>query len=856
MYERRRTVFNICLWSILLGIAAIIIVFQVITDGVYSFRSEEFHTMNQSWKLITSNGSTKEINLPLEYDASDMAEVVIFRKLPQTITNKDCLLMRGSRQDFCVWIGGEIREKYSDSHIRIMGKTSASIYVIIPLSKEDSGKQMKITYTSNYDDYRGILNGIGIGTETGIYTQIIRESGFHTIVGFILLFAGMIFGMIGVVYRWSFKKVTGFGYLGCFVVMTSGWVLTQSKMRQFYINDTVSLDYAAYLLLLVIPIPLLMYLNEMQKKRHAQLYHTLILTNLLYFGIRIVYQYMNLYDLMEVLELTVFVYGIEAVVVFYTFIMDCKKGLLYQIRELMIGTTIMVVAMVLEVITFVLNKSGEIGQIACIGLLMFLIIMGYMSIKLVGMQEKEQLQAIQANQAKSVFLANMSHEIRTPMNAVMGMSEILLRQENLSPEVREGIENIQSAGGNLLSIINDILDFSKIESGKMELVEANYHLSSMVYDIQNMIQFRIKGNDVKLVLDIDESLPNELYGDEVRIRQILINLLGNAVKFTDKGTITLRIRWKKKEDTAWLKIDVEDTGIGIREEHLEELFESFKRVDLNHNYSIEGTGLGLSICKQLCLLMDGDVTVASQYGKGSIFTVVLPQKIVDEKVIYGNAKKVEKSKTQGEEKHRSDFFAPNAKVLVVDDNELNLKVVTGLMKPYGMQLETVMSGKEAIEKVRQNHYQLIFLDHMMPQMDGIETFQKIKSEIKDFSTPVIALTANAISGVREMYLEHGFTDYLSKPVNVEKLLEQLKKYIPKEYTQQEQITGQLKENIEKAIQALEDFDEEQAKELLVLSKDYPMDEQGRKLLNETLRQIDDFMYEEGKEGLQKFLETL
>lgn len=856
MYERRRTVFNVCLWGILLGITVIILVFQGISDGVYSFRSEDFYTMNQSWKLITSNGSTKEINLPLEFDASDMSEVVVFRKLPRGITSKDRLLMRGSRQDFCVWIDGEIRKKYSDSNIRVIGKTSASVFVIIPLFEEDSGKEIKITYTSHYDSYRGVLNGIGIGSEIGIYTQIVTESGFHTIVGFVILFAGIIFGIIGVVFQCSFKKITGFGYLGCFAIMTSGWVLSQSKMRQFYIRDTVSLDYVAYLLLLVIPIPLLMYLNEMQKNRHVQLYHILIFTNLLYFFTRILYQYMDIYDLMEALELTVSVYVLEALVVSYTFVMDCKNGLIQQIKELMIGTTIMVGSMIVEVVAFTFNKSGEIGQIVCMGLLMFMIVMGYLSIKLVGMQEKEQLQAIQANQAKSVFLANMSHEIRTPMNAVMGMSEILLRQENLSPEVREGIENIQSAGGNLLSIINDILDFSKIESGKMELVETNYHLSSLIYDIQNIIQFRIKGNDVKLIIDIDESLPNELYGDEVRIRQILINLLGNAVKFTEKGTITLRIRWKKKEDTAWLKIDVEDTGIGIREEHLEELFESFKRVDLNHNYSIEGTGLGLSICKQLCLLMDGDVTVASQYGKGSIFTVVLPQKIVDEKVIYGNAKKVDKSKTQGEEKHRSDFFAPNAKVLIVDDNELNLKVVTGLMKPYGMQLETVMSGKEAIEKVRQNNYQLIFLDHMMPQMDGIETLQKIKSEIKDFSTPVIALTANAISGVREMYMEHGFTDYLSKPVNVEKLLEKLKKYIPKEYTQQEQIAGQLKGNIEKAIQALEDFDEEEAKKLLVLSKDFPMDEQGRELLKETLQLIDDFMYEEGKEGLQKFLKTL
>lgn len=854
MYQQWRRIINILLWTIVLVISVGIAGFQIISNGTYCFSSRDYHTMNRNWKLVQQDGSVKEITLPVAFDASQLSEVVIFRKLPSNIEDKHYLVMRGSRQDFCVWIGGEVREKYSDAKERIFGKTSASIFVIIPLSEEDRGKEIKITYTSEYEDFRGLLNDIGIGSESGIYTYIIRESGIHTILAFVIFFVSMIFVVIGAMYRLVYKKNTGFGYLGCFSFTVSGWVLAQSKMRQFYIRDTISLDFTAYLLLIIIPIPLLLYLNEMQKKRYQNIYYGMVGVNFLYLFIRIFYQIVGLVDLMEGIWVTVSWYAIGTMMVIYCFAKDRKEGYGKEIQELFAGVIVMITAVFLEVANFILNKSGNIGMMTCYGLTLFMIIVGVLSIKLVAIQEKKQIQAIQANEAKSAFLANMSHEIRTPMNAVLGMSEILLRQEQLSPSVREGIENIQSAGNNLLAIINDILDFSKIESGRMELAEHNYQLSSIIYDIQNLMSFRIKSKQVKLVTDIDQTLPNELYGDEVRLRQILINLLGNAAKFTDEGTITLRIRWQREQELAWLKIDVEDTGIGIRQENLEQLFESFQRVDLEKNYAIEGTGLGLAICKQLCILMGGEVSVASKYGKGSIFTVVIPQRIIDDRVIYGDVQKVQK-KPEESKKGEKGFFAPEAKVLVVDDNELNLKVVTGLMKPLGMEIDTADSGREAIQLIQEKEYHLIFLDHMMPKMDGIETLKIMKREKKGFQTPVIALTANAITGVREMYLENGFTDYLSKPVKFAKLLEMLKKYIPSDLIEQEMSQQEIEKKIEQAMEAMEDFDGEKAVESLDSLKAYHLSPEKRKVLDGVFAALEEFQYEDAKEGLRKLLEA-
>ncbi|MDR2729639.1 MAG: response regulator [Treponema sp.] len=512
---------------------------------------------------------------------------------------------------------------------------------------------------------------------------------------------------------------------------------------------------------------------------------------------------------------------------------------------------------------------------------------------------RQNLQLLEANrkaklasQAKSDFLAKMSHEIRTPMNAITGMAELLLRGE-LSGEASGYAQDIKRAGNNLVSIINDILDFSKIESGKLEIVPVKYLLSSLVNDTVNIIRMRIMEKPLRFFTNIDGNIPNKLIGDEVRLRQIVLNLLSNAVKYSEKGHIGMIITTDKRDDKqVWLRITVVDTGKGIRPEDQVKLFDEFVRVDMQKNRGIEGTGLGMAITKRLCIAMGGDINVESEYGKGSVFTAVVPQNIESEepfavveepekkKVLvyegravyarsvcwtldnlkvpytivtnqdefnaalyreewfyvfsgYGLYEKIKPVMERGvfpegkkppltlmiewgTEAYIPDtrfvslpaqslsianvlngkedskdytmssgvirFTFPRARLLVVDDIATNLQVAEGLLAPYLAAVDTCLKGLQAIELVKRNEYDIVFMDHMMPEMDGIETTEAIRAlEGARFRTvPIIALTANAVVGVREMFIENGFNDFLSKPIDISKLDDMLNRWIPKE----------------------------------------------------------------------------
>ena len=417
-------------------------------------------------------------------------------------------------------------------------------------------------------------------------------------------------------------------------------------------------------------------------------------------------------------------------------------------------------------------------------------------VKMQGQLFEDKVRAESANMAKSDFLANMSHEIRTPINAMLGMNEMVLRESRKAKgqdsiddkSAKEALDSIisyagyvENAGHNLLALVNDILDFSKIEAGRIDLAEAPYSLGNLIGELGNMVRVRANDKDLEYIEDVDGSLPDNLCGDALRVRQVLVNLLNNAVKYTDQGCVSLKVSGQKQEDdTLLLTFTVSDTGIGIRAQDRDKLFTRFERLEMERNSTVEGTGLGLVITKRLLDMMNGNISVQSEYRRGSIFTVTIPQKIVSDEPVGEMAEAVSDESQQ--EPDYGKFRAPTARVLVVEDTMVNIMVVMHLLKDTQVICDKATSGADAIQMAKETEYDLIFMDQRMPEMDGTEAFHKIRETQGGASSnaPVICLTADAVVGAREKYLAEGFTDYLSKPVEGYALEKMLMRHLPKE----------------------------------------------------------------------------
>ena len=427
--------------------------------------------------------------------------------------------------------------------------------------------------------------------------------------------------------------------------------------------------------------------------------------------------------------------------------------------------------------------------VACVYVMiivLFIIGAVYLIITADKIHDHEELQkakevAEEASRAKSDFLASMSHEIRTPINAILGMDEIILREYD-EPSLRQYALNIRNAGNTLLSLINDILDFSKIESGKMELIPVEYEMSLVIYDLVSMMKARAEKKGLSFVVKADENIPRVLYGDNIRIKQCILNILTNAVKYTETGSVVMRVDFENiDEDHISLRIAVKDTGIGIKPEDIERLFTPFERVDEQRNRNIEGTGLGMSIVMKMLAMMDSRLEVQSEYGKGSEFSFSIVQE-VRSRTPMGDYEKNYIHNMEAEITDREQFTAPDAHILIVDDIEMNLSVVSGLLKNTEIGIDTALSAKAALELTEKKEYDVLFIDDRMPGMGGVDMLRELREQEGNPNSgkPCIVLTANAIAGAKEKYIKDGFEDSLSKPIDASELEKTLLRYLPKE----------------------------------------------------------------------------
>ncbi len=739
--------------------------------------------LDADWYRIFSDGRKESISIPLDCNAPRGEVVTVETTLPADIEDNMYLCFRNSKQDMNIYVDGVLRQEYVTGATRMFGKTGAVIYLFFPLEEEDSGKVLTLT-TCTDTPYSGVLYNVYYGDVFGIWQQFFQHYGSELVIAFLTLILGVVSILGSIALKLYYHRVMELEYLGWGVFLVAVWLISNSVFRQLIFPNMSVVNDIAFYMVMLIPFPFILYMNMIQKGRYEKRYRIVGICSTLCFVISSLLHIFHIMDFTDIFPYSSFFCVFAIVVLGSCILTDIRKGYLKEYMLVAIGVFGACIAAGVQLFSYFARYNVFNGVTMALGLVFLLAISVVNTIGEIVNMEHGRQEAVSASEAKAKFLAHMSHEIRTPINAVLGMDAMILR-ESKEHTIREYALDIQNAGRNLLALVNDILDFSKIDSGKMELVCVEYDLSSMIHDIFNMISARTEAKDLKLVLSIDEKLPSRLYGDDVRIRQILVNLLNNAVKYTEKGTVSLCVSGTLQENKVLLHFVVADTGIGIRQEDIVKLFMEFERIEEKRNRNVEGTGLGMNITVQLLKMMGSSLDVESEYGVGSQFSFVLEQDIIDLEPV-GNLE--ERIRKQTEEfSYEVAFIAPQATLLVVDDNSVNRKVFVNLLKETRVQIDEAGSGTDCLDMVRQKAYDVIFLDHMMPDIDGIEVLHRMRSWNHSYpceNTPVIALTANAIVGAKEMYLSVGFDAFLSKPIMPDKLEQLLLQLLPENKVEQ------------------------------------------------------------------------
>ena len=786
---------------VLVLILAFLMIGQKIFPDERDMLVTECQTFEAQWQQVLENGERQDVTIPGQIPAQWGEVITLATTLPDGLHNGEALCFRPIWQDVDIYVDGELRLHYSTEDSRPFGKNSAFRCLFLNLNEEDSGKELVYSFSSE-SKYAGTMRGVYIGEESSIWFYLVEEFGAKAMISMFLLLISLFCIIACLILKYVYKKRIPLSYLAWALFLCALWMMSEIEFRQIIFPNVSVFTNGTYWCLMLIAFPMIIYMNEIQNKYYSKMYSVISIYATVVLVIGTVLQVFDIVQFVQQLPFIHIGLGTSIAAILGSITLDAFKGRLKNYLAVGIGVYGMLLSAVLELIFYYIDIELSLGTILAVGLLFLLV----MAIVKTGQDlmdsEKKKQQAILAKEAQAKFLANMSHEIRTPINAVIGMNEMILR-ENKDETVHEYAQNIQSASSMLLELVNDILDFSKIESGQLELVEDTYHLASLIQDEKLLLNARVAGKPISTLIEVDPRIPSCLMGDKLRVKQILTNLLSNGVKYTKQGNVTLKVSFEWQDaDTIILIFSVADTGIGIKEEDLPRLFDKFKRLDLVENQNIEGTGLGLNIVKQLVEQMQGNIKVESEYGKGSVFTVSIPQKVVDRNAV-GNFEEAVREYRKKNQVVESLFTAPDASVLVVDDNRMNLNLMKALIKRTKMQIEIASSGMECLELTRRKKFDIILMDHMMPGMDGVETLKALRAEANNGNknTTVVALTANAIAGSREMYLDYGFDDYLSKPIQADKLDELLGRFLPDSLVKYDK-TNEKQKSVEKMQKAV------------------------------------------------------